>query len=65
MAVDPELASRMIVSTAMGFLLQSLLDSKGAKWQKGARNSTNLLVNSLLNKGGQKTLYRQINQMRR
>src|SRR3970040_3150234 len=46
--VDPELASRMIVSTAMGLLLQSLLDPKGAKWEKVARDSTNLLVNSLL-----------------
>jgi AcrR family transcriptional regulator len=48
--VDPELASRMIVSTAMGLLLQSLLDPKGADWEKVARNSTNLLVISLLNK---------------
>ena len=48
--VDPQLASRMIVSTAMGLLLQSLLDPKGAKWEKVARDSTNLLVNSLLNK---------------
>jgi AcrR family transcriptional regulator len=48
--VDPELASRMIVATAMGLLLQSLLDPKGAKWEKVARDSTNLLVNSLLNK---------------
>ncbi len=48
--VDPELASRMITSTAMGLLLQSLLDPKGAKWEKVARDSTNLLVNSLLNK---------------
>lgn len=46
--VDPELASRMIVSTAMGLLLQSLLDPKGAKWEKVARDSTTLLVNSLL-----------------
>lgn len=46
--VDPELASRMIVSTAMGLLLQSLLDSKGAKWEKVARESTGLLVNGLL-----------------
>jgi hypothetical protein len=46
--VDPELASRMIVSTAMGLFLQSLLDPKGAKWEKVARESTNLLVNSLL-----------------
>lgn len=46
--VDPELASRMIVSTAMGLLLQSLLDPKGAKWEQVARDSTNLLVNNLL-----------------
>jgi hypothetical protein len=32
--IDPELAARMIVSTAMGLFLQSLLDPKGAKWEK-------------------------------
>ncbi len=48
--VDPELASRMIVSTAMGLLLQSLLDPKGANWEKVARDSTTMLVNSLLKK---------------
>lgn len=48
--VDPELTSRMIVSTAMGLLLQSLLDPKDAKWEKVARESTNMLVNSLLKK---------------
>jgi AcrR family transcriptional regulator len=46
--VDPELAARMIVSTAMGLFLQSLLDPKGANWEKVARDSTNLLLNSLL-----------------
>lgn len=46
--VDPELAARMIVATAMGLLLQSLLDPKGAKWENVARDSTTLLVNSLL-----------------
>lgn len=46
--VDPELAARMIISTAMGLLLQSLLDPKGAKWEKVARDSTSLLVSSLL-----------------
>ena len=46
--VDPEIASRLIVSMAMGLLLQSLLDPKGAKWEKVARDSTTLLVNSLL-----------------
>jgi AcrR family transcriptional regulator len=48
--VNPEQASRMIISTAMGLLLQSLLDPKGAKWEKVARESTNMLVNSLLKK---------------
>jgi AcrR family transcriptional regulator len=48
--VNPELMSRMIMSTAMGLLLQSLLDPEGAKWEKVARDSTNLLVNSLLKK---------------
>ena len=48
--VDPEIASRLIVSTAMGLLLQSLLDPKGAKWEKVARESTTMLVNSLLQK---------------
>jgi AcrR family transcriptional regulator len=48
--VDPELTSRMIVSTAMGLLLQSLLDPKGANWEKVARGSTSMLVNSLMKK---------------
>jgi len=48
--VNPDLAARMIISTAMGLLLQSLLDPKGAKWEKVARESTNMLVNSLLKK---------------
>ncbi len=47
-AVDPELASRMIVATAMGLLLQSLFDPKGANWEKVAQRSTAMLVNSLL-----------------
>jgi AcrR family transcriptional regulator len=48
--VNPELTSRMIISTAMGLLLQSLMDPKGAKWEKVARDSTNMLINSLLKK---------------
>ena len=32
--VDPELASRTIVSTAMGLFLQSLLEPKRAQWGK-------------------------------
>jgi|SRR5215208_945333 len=46
--VNPELAARMIVATAMGLLLQSLLDSKSANWETVARESTTMLLNSLL-----------------
>jgi len=48
--VDPQIASRLIVSAAMGLLLQGLLDPKGAKWEKVARDSTTLLINNLLKK---------------
>ncbi|GAB1472124.1 TetR/AcrR family transcriptional regulator [Chloroflexota bacterium] len=48
--VDPKLTARMIISTAMGLLLQSLMDPKGANWQKVARDSTNMLINSMLKK---------------
>jgi AcrR family transcriptional regulator len=50
--VDPELASRMIVATAMGLLMQSLLDPQGANWEKVAHGSTTMLVNSLLKERG-------------
>src|SRR5574342_1436325 len=50
--VDPDLASRMIVATAMGLLLQSLLDPKGDNWEKVAHGSTTMLVNSLLKERG-------------
>ena len=48
--VDPQIASRLIVSAAMGLLLQSLLDPEGAKWEKVARDSTTMLLNSLVKK---------------
>jgi AcrR family transcriptional regulator len=48
--VDPQIASRLIISAAMGLLLQSLLDPKGAKWEKVARESTTLLLNCLVKK---------------
>ena len=48
--VNPDIAARLIVSTAMGLLLQSLLDPKGAKWEKVARESTTLVVNGLIRK---------------
>ena len=48
--VDPELTARMIVSMAMGLLLQSLLDPKGAKWEKTAREITTMMMDTLLKK---------------
>ncbi len=46
--VDPETASRLIVATAMGLLLESLMDPKGARWDKVAHESTTMLLNILL-----------------
>jgi AcrR family transcriptional regulator len=48
--VDPELTARMIISMAMGLLLQSLLDPKGEKWDKTAREITTLMMKTLLRK---------------
>lgn len=48
--VNPELTARMIVAMAMGLLLQSLLDPKGAKWDKTAREITALMMDTLLHK---------------
>jgi AcrR family transcriptional regulator len=48
--VNPELTARMIVSMAMGLLLQSLLDPKGAKWEATAREITDMMLNTLLKK---------------
>ncbi len=47
-AVDPETASRLIVASAMGLLLESLLDPKGARWDRVAHESTTMLLNILL-----------------
>lgn len=48
--VNPELAARLIVATAMGLLLQSLLDPEGARWEQVAREGSSLLVERLLKK---------------
>jgi hypothetical protein len=48
--VDPELTARMIISMAMGLLLQSLFDPKGAKWDETAREITSLMMKTLLRK---------------
>ena len=46
--VNPDLAARLIVSAAMGLLMQSLLDPEGAKWEKVARETVQLMMKSLL-----------------
>jgi AcrR family transcriptional regulator len=46
--VNPDLAARLIVSAAMGLLLQSLLDPKGAKWDKVARETVQVMMKGLL-----------------
>ena len=46
--VDPNLAARLIVSAAMGLLLQSLLDPQGAKWDKVAHDTVDLMMKSLV-----------------
>jgi AcrR family transcriptional regulator len=48
--VDPELTARTIVSMAMGLLLQSLLDPKGAKWENTARAITTMMMDTLVRK---------------
>ncbi|MBV6394007.1 MAG: HTH-type transcriptional regulator BetI [Anaerolineales bacterium] len=48
--VNPDLTARMIISSAMGLLLQSLMDPKGAKWEKVARDGVKLLVDGILKK---------------
>jgi AcrR family transcriptional regulator len=48
--VDADLTARMIVAMAMGLLLQSLLDPKGAKWEKTAREVTTMMMDTLLRK---------------
>ncbi|MBV6397521.1 MAG: hypothetical protein HFACDABA_03135 [Anaerolineales bacterium] len=49
--VNPDLAARLIVSAAMGLLLQSLLDPQGAKWEKVARETVQLMMTSLVKAG--------------
>ncbi len=45
---DPEIGSRLIVAAAMGLLLESLLDPKGARWDRVAEGSTRMLLNTLM-----------------
>jgi AcrR family transcriptional regulator len=45
--VDPQIAAQMIVSLAVGLLLQDVLDPHSADWDKTARTSMQILMNGL------------------
>ncbi len=46
-AVDPQLASRVLVSLAIGLLMESLFDPQIKDWPKEAKNSIELLMGGL------------------
>jgi AcrR family transcriptional regulator len=46
-SVDPQIAAQMIVSLAVGLLLQGVLDPQSADWDKTARTSMQILMNGL------------------
>ncbi len=45
--VDPDVAAEVIVSLAVGLVLQSVLDPKGADWGKTTRNAIQILLEGL------------------
>ena len=45
--VDPQVAAQVIVSLAVGLVLQGVLDPHGADWEKTARESMKILMNGL------------------
>jgi len=44
---DPHVAAQVIVSLAVGLVLQGVLDPHGADWEKTARESMKILMNGL------------------
>jgi hypothetical protein len=45
--VDAQLAARVLVSLAVGMLMQSLFDPQVTNWQSEARQSMELLMNGI------------------
>jgi AcrR family transcriptional regulator len=45
--VEPKVAAQVIVSLAVGLVLQGVLDPHGADWEKAARESMQILMNGL------------------
>jgi len=48
--VDAQVAAQVVVSLAVGLVLQGVLDPHGADWEKTARESMQILMNGLANK---------------
>jgi AcrR family transcriptional regulator len=46
-STDPQVAAQVIVSMAVGLVLQGVLDPHGANWEKTARESMRILMNGL------------------
>jgi AcrR family transcriptional regulator len=46
-AIDPQLAARVLVSMAIGMLMQSMFDPEITNWQDEARQSMQLLINGI------------------
>jgi len=51
-SVDPQLAARVLVSLAMGLLMQSLFDPDITDWQVEARQSIELLMEGIARRNG-------------
>jgi AcrR family transcriptional regulator len=47
--IEPELAARMLVSLAIGILLQGVLDPTGANWERFTQQSMHMLIESWRN----------------
>jgi len=45
--VEPEVAAQVILSLAVGLVLQGVLDPHGSDWEKAARESIRILMNGL------------------
>jgi hypothetical protein len=50
--VDAQLAARVVVSLAVGMLMQSLFDPSITDWQTEAKRSMELLLNGLVRRKG-------------
>ena len=49
-SVDPDVAAQVMVSLAVGLVLQGVLDPKGANWGKTTQNAIQILLEGLQNK---------------